>query len=173
MFRLLGILLGSAIAVAFLILLVGVPQIGNEPATEPVAVQLPLRAEPIVPVGPVAQAETHTETPAVPAPEIPDETVAEADPVTPPEPDPAPPAVVAALPEDAELRWYAFWSPFRSQIAANGFVAQLQRVTGLDYRVVSVKPGVYEVAFAYSSDTEIQANLSQISTATGLDIPGN
>ena len=71
----------------------------------------------------------------------------------------------------AELRWYAFWSPFRSQIAADGFVSQLQRVTGLDYRVVSVKPGVYEVAFAYAEDDEIAANLSQISAATGLDMP--
>jgi len=47
----------------------------------------------------------------------------------------------------------------------------LQRVTGLDYRVVKVKPGVYEVAFAYEDDGEITANLSQISAATGLELP--
>ena len=68
----------------------------------------------------------------------------------------------------AAPRWYAFWSPFRSEIAANGFVDRLQRVTGLDYRVVKLKPGVYEVAFAYKDDREIMANLSQISAATGL-----
>ena len=73
--------------------------------------------------------------------------------------------------EEASLQWYAFWSPFRSEIAANGFVAQLQRVTGLDYRVVSIKPGVYEVAFAYSDDTDIESSLTQISAATGLDLP--
>ena len=44
-------------------------------------------------------------------------------------------------------------------------------MTALDYRVVSVKPGVYEVAFAYSDDAEIETNLAQISTATGLDMP--
>ena len=73
----------------------------------------------------------------------------------------------------AEMQWYAFWSPFRSEIAATGFVAQLQRVTGIDYRVVKVEPGVYEVAFAYSEDDEITNNLSQISAATGLELPGN
>jgi hypothetical protein len=68
-------------------------------------------------------------------------------------------------------QWYAFWSPFRSEIAASGFVDQLQRVTGLDYRVVKVKPGVYEVAFAYIEDAEITDNLSQITAATGLQLP--
>lgn len=69
------------------------------------------------------------------------------------------------------LQWYAFWSPFRSEIAATGFITQLQRVTGLDYRVVKVKPGVYEVAFAYNDGEELTASLSQISRATGLDMP--
>lgn len=69
------------------------------------------------------------------------------------------------------LQWYAFWSPFRSEIAATGFITQLQRVTGLDYRVVKIKPGVYEVAFAYSDDDELTASLSQISRAAGLDMP--
>ncbi|MDH3441242.1 MAG: YtxH domain-containing protein, partial [Gammaproteobacteria bacterium] len=38
-----------------------------------------------------------------------------------------------------ELQWYSFWNPFRSEIAARGFVTQLEKVTGLDYRVVKVK----------------------------------
>ena len=59
----------------------------------------------------------------------------------------------------------------RSELAANGFVAQLQSVTGLDYRVVRVKPGVYEVAFAYENDDDISANLTQITAATGLELP--
>lgn len=44
-------------------------------------------------------------------------------------------------------------------------------MTGLDYRVVKIKPGIYEVAFAYADDTDIPINLSQISAATGLDMP--
>jgi hypothetical protein len=42
----------------------------------------------------------------------------------------------------------------------------------MDYRVIKLKPGVYEVAFAYSDDIDIQNKLSQISTATGLDLSG-
>jgi hypothetical protein len=71
----------------------------------------------------------------------------------------------------ADAQWYSFWNPFRSQIAADGFVAQLEKVTGLDYRVVKVKTGVYEVAFAYDDDEERRDKLSQISAATGLDLP--
>jgi hypothetical protein len=89
------------------------------------------------------------------------------------------PEIVAAMPRstpddsmlDSAPQWYAFWSPFRSEIAASGFVDQLQRVTGLDYRVVKIKPGVYEVAFAYIDDAEITDNLTQITAATGLQLP--
>lgn len=70
-----------------------------------------------------------------------------------------------------ELLWYSFWNPFRSEIAARGFVSQLEKVTGLDYRVVKVKAGVYEVAFAYDNDMERRTKLSQISAATGLELP--
>jgi hypothetical protein len=70
-----------------------------------------------------------------------------------------------------EMQWYSFWNPFRSEIAARGFVTQLEKVTGLDYRVVKVKTGVYEVAFAYNNDDERRTKLSQISAATGLDLP--
>jgi hypothetical protein len=70
-----------------------------------------------------------------------------------------------------EMRWYSFWNPFRSELAASGFVSRLEKVTGLDYRVVKVKTGVYEVAFAYGDDVERHAKLSQISAATGLDLP--
>ena len=76
------------------------------------------------------------------------------------------------LPPAADVSWYAFWSPFRSEIAADGFVAELQRTTGLDYRVVRLKPGVYEVAFAYLDESDIQEKLTRISTATGLDMSG-
>ncbi|MGI9261586.1 MAG: hypothetical protein ACR2QR_06110, partial [Woeseiaceae bacterium] len=72
-----------------------------------------------------------------------------------------------------ETQWYSFWNPFRSEIAANGFVTQLERVTGLDYRVVKVKSGVYEVAFAYDNNAERNTKLSQISAATGLELTGS
>jgi hypothetical protein len=74
-------------------------------------------------------------------------------------------------PAPVEPSWYSFWNPFRSEIAANGFVSQLERVTGIDYRVVRVKSGVYEVAFAYYDDSERSTKLSRISAATGLELP--
>lgn len=165
--RLLGILLGAALAVAILILVAGIPQISHGPVSEPVEVQLPLLPEPVAMVevppdpGIVALPSPETASP----PEVPSALAPEQDTAL----EPQRPAPDTAAIE--ELRWYAFWSPFRSQIAANGFVAQLQRVTALDYRVVSIKPGVYEVAFAYTDDAEIQANLSQITAATGLQVP--
>ena len=85
-----------------------------------------------------------------------------------PEPEPIP-AMEAPVAEPT--LWFSFWNPFRSEIAANGFVSRLEKVTGLDYRVVKVKTGVYEVAFPYSSDDERVSKLSRISAATGLDLP--
>ena len=66
--------------------------------------------------------------------------------------------------------WHTFWSPFRSKIAAQGFVARLQSVTGLDYRIDKLEIGVYEVAFAYADESEIPAKLARISAATGLEL---
>ncbi len=161
--RLLGVLVGSALAVAGLVVFVGIPEFTTESSVaEPTVITLPMRAEAPAPA-PAAtepqEAPQETVPAAVPVEpvvqEAPAEAVAEAPPATPEEP----------------LHWYAFWSPFRSEVAANGFVEQLQRVTGLDYRVVKVKPGVYEVAFAYEDDQEITARLSQISAATGLQLP--
>ena len=82
------------------------------------------------------------------------------------------PAVVpeARSPDAPDPAWHTFWNPFRSEVAATGFVRRLENVTGLDYRIAKVKAGVYEVAFAYQSDDELTANLAQISAATGLDL---
>ena len=170
MMRLLGILLGSAIAVAILILVAGIPQLTDERQPEPVDVQLPLLPEPVA----VVEATPPPPDPIVTAPPLPgpEPETEVAAPVEPEQAAAPQPLQLPATPASVEqLHWYAFWSPFRSQIAANGFVAQLQRVTALDYRVVSVKPGVYEVAFAYTDDADIQTNLSQIAAATGLDVP--
>ncbi len=159
MIRLLGAITGSALALAALLVLVGVPQFKAEPNDiERTVVTLPLRT---VPVKEVTEPEAIVESP--PKDEIPDsieEVVA------------VPETVVEVLLPDSQ-QWFAFWSPFRSEIAASGFVTQLQRVTGLDYRIVKIEPGVYEVAFAYAADEDISMNLSQISAATGLDLPEN
>ena len=170
MMRFLGVLVGSALAVAALVVFVGIPEFTTESSVaEEAVITLPMRPGPPAQepepeaAEPQAPAAAATEVPADP-PVASEPVVAEAE----TEPDPVEPPPVQTAPE---MHWYAFWSPFRSEIAANGFVDQLQRVTGLDYRVVKVKPGVYEVAFAYEDDQEITANLSQISAATGLQLP--
>ena len=82
-------------------------------------------------------------------------------------------AVAATAAADDEAgeparRWHAFWQPFRSEISAEGFRRRLEGVTGLDYRVVSPRPGEYQVAFAYRDEAERQENLAAIEAATGL-----
>ena len=196
MIRLAGILLGSTLAVALLLTLFGVPRFEHqsipsdsgvitlplqsatskavpEPATEP-----PREAVPADTVSPAAlpPAEPVPEPIVEPMPtqtaETPDATAPGGREATLPDFDNPDTSPAEPEPEPGEsLQWYAFWSPFRSEIAAKGFVTQLQRVTGLDYRVVKVKPGAYEVAFAYTDGDELTASLSQISRATGLDMP--
>lgn len=205
MIRLLGAITGSALALATLLVFVGVPQFKFESTSPaeagPSVVTLPLPTQPV---------EHTLEQAAMPAPHtfvearstLPEIADSAADPAAETAAEPAvsdiePPVESAAATDIAEElgepehvatvpqtqvadvpqiepdspNWYAFWSPFRSEIAATGFVDQLERVTGLDYRVIKLKPGVYEVAFAYSDDTEIAGNLSRISAATGLDMP--
>lgn len=157
MIRLLGFLVGSAASVGVILLLLGVPDFqSSEPVVEDriVATSTPSPEEPV--------AEMATESPAQRlAAEL-----LEASPLPVPEDEPVP--EVALLAE--EIKWHSFWNPFRSEIAANGFVSQLEEVTGFDFRVVKIKTGVYEVAFAYEDDIERHNKLSQIASATGLEL---
>jgi len=188
MFRILGFLLGSATSIAIILLVMGMPEfhakdavitqqrfdaaveklmakkqdagaVANEPVESPLPddVSTMTTAEPLV--------EKSQDEAKLFEPQFADAgsaTLATTD---------DPPASPEQPPLLNELQWYSFWNPFRSEIAANGFVSQLERVTGIDYRVVKIKPGVYEVAFAYDDDAERHAKLSQISAATGLDLP--
>ncbi len=175
MLRIIGILTGAALAVAFLVTMLGVPEF-SRPGTEvePPAPKMGSdhissaqeAASPDSATGPVEQEMGSDPINELgfggwqPGPEIvgpPGETE----------------AVAAELPEPVEEHWYAFWSPFRSELAANGFVSRLQETTGMDYRVVKVKTGVYEVAFAYTDDADIEDKLARISNATGLDVSGS
>ena len=156
MVRIVGILCGSAVAISFLIIVLGVPEFSPEPAPD-IADVVDEIAPPPMPTPPPEPAVDPVNEAQV---EAIIETIV------------APPVEPQAVPQTATESWYAFWSPFRSELAANGFVSQLQRTTGMDYRVVKLKPGVYEVAFLYSSDGDIETKLAQISAATGLEMPG-
>lgn len=178
MLKLIGILTGSALAVAFLIVALGVPDF-SAPAPEQEAVaaiaetpssgsvtELAISAPEVIEIAP--QPADFKEDLPPPAEEISSEPVSS---VTDPETEALIEQIFNPGPEEqVEENWYAFWSPFRSEIAARGFVAKLQESTGIDYRVVKVKTGVYEVAFAYVDDADIEDKLSRISSATGLNM---
>jgi len=197
MIRLVGILTGAALAVGLLLLVLGVPELAAPSDID--SRNVTVAAAPATPpeAPPISEAPRRPQPDPAPAlvPESDSEPVAESDPETVAEPDPEPVAEAAPAPEPAALanprpvpnaitpnavaeeaavtqNWYAFWSPFKSKIAAEGFVSELSRTTGLDYRVVKLKPGVYEVAVSYTDDTDIEDKLMRISTATGLDMSG-
>ena len=181
MIRLIGILTGSALAVAAIVITLGLPELT---ATNDLPVQVPPVVASAAPTAVVAvpnfvpqpEATPNTDVniaasseAALPAATVTEdvtaivaETVAEiaADPV-----------VMTPMVSPSQ-NWFAFWSPFRSEIAADGFISELQRTTGLDYRVVKLKPGVYEVAFAYSDPLDRDSKLDRIAAATGLDMSG-
>ena len=177
MLRLVGILTGAALAIAFLIVALGVPEFAKPEAEvnpEPI-LDMTAQLEPVTEPEPQAAVEAARE----PVAELEAEPMAEA--VAEPVSEPDYEALVEQIfapkpqtePEPASVigeNWYAFWSPFRSELAANGFVSKLQESTGIDYRVVKIKTGLYEVAFAYSDDEDIQDKLARISAATGLDM---
>ena len=164
MFRLLGILLGSAASLAAVLFLTGMPSFHLEDPTidqhrfdEAVEKLMARNREwnraAREKMKDVAEAGETTEKDVPPAAELS---------FSAPATDPLP---------LTDMQWYSFWNPFSTKIAASGFVSRLEEVTGLDYRVVKVKTGVYEVAFAYGDDDERRVKLSQISAATGLDLP--
>lgn len=179
MVRIVGILCGSALAISLLIVALGVPEFLPNPEEIPATVSEPVvksESEEIPAVvaeideiesDPTPQPATIVATSVEPSIEVPREETNE------PAAEVIPDTLFSAetpRPPSTE-HWYAFWSPFRSELAANGFVSQLQRTTGMDYRVVQLKPGVYEVAFAYEEDADIASNLATISSATGLEMP--
>jgi hypothetical protein len=174
MFRILGFILGSAVSVAGIFFVLGVPEI-NSSSFESDQARFDAALEKIRQKQSVVEelaAQPPAAEPATGESENIDENIAAI--VTPEQ---------GILPVDSELpaepqdlfdpqqRWYEFWNPFRSEIAAQGFVSQLEKVTGLDYRIIKVATGVYQVEFAYSSDDERRMKLSRISAATGLDLP--
>jgi len=165
MVRIVGILCGSALAISFLILALGIPEfLPKTEVTAEVVVEADNNPEPVQEPEPEPEPEPVIEMlveeviELVPE-EAPDKSFIEES------------FTEESIPQPSTEHWYAFWSPFRSELAANGFVSQLQKTTGIDYRVVRLKPGVYEVAFAYEAETDIETKLAAISAATGLEMP--
>lgn len=188
MFRLIGFVLGSAISVGAILLILGIPQFHlsnpnlDKGRFDQAVEKLKKKTRDVETiVRDVAEAVEETADEPPPAEDTPGETVSIVAEAPGGDADTSDDGAPAELPEYrlpvdtgpamVETHWYPFWNPFRSKIAATGFVSRLEKVTGLDYRVVKIKTGVYQVAFAYGSDEERRTRLSQISAATGLDLP--
>ena len=174
MFRILGFISGSAISIVGILLVLGVPEFNMssfetdqarfDAALEKIREKRPAIEETIKELV-ENEAAVETEPVAEKFVESAAENVAEG---------PLESIEIPADPQDifnAEQQWHEFWNPFRSEIAARGFVSQLEKVTGLDYRISKVEAGVYQVGFAYTSDDERRSKISLISAATGLDLP--
>jgi hypothetical protein len=198
MFRLLGFILGSIASIGAMVFLLGIPEIQLssfesdqarfDAAIDKIRDKQPDLAEVTDRVSDEIEeavaivSDLASETPGEPFVEIFD---AELDDAAQPEssddntteavaffdPDIELPAPAQADLANYEQHWHEFWNPFRSEIAARGFVTQLEKVTGLDYRIIKVETGVYQVGFAYMDDNERIAKISQISAATGLEFP--
>jgi len=178
MIRLLGFLTGSALTIGSILMVIGLPEL---PETSPDRMQVPVTAVPAAP------SEYIEPAPADPPPGLPDvdtvgATAIGADAVEAPAALIEAPLEATALPADPAVtpdpaaasespHWHSFWNPFRSEIAANGFASRLRSVTGIDYRVVRLKPGSYQVAFAYGDESERRSKIAQIESATGLNLP--
>lgn len=153
MIKFLGFLTGSAVSIGAILLLLGVPEIRLEPDSPDIAQVPEPTPEPI-----------QSMIPKQPAAEQPAVTTSQPTP-------PATPVEVEQAVAPLALQWHSFWSPFGSQIAATGFVSRLETLTGFDYRIVKVRTGVYDVAFAYTDESERLDKLSMIASAAGLDLP--
>ena len=186
MYRLLGFCLGSAASVSALMFLIGWPDFhltGDDDDSNryDVAVQklkAKQKATEGVDVETVPSPPTNADVTAAAAEsageltENPDtSTDADLGPLGPEQPPPELVTMDDGVPAEAPTEtWHTIWTPFRSRIAADGFVSRLESVTGLDYRVMQIQTGVYEVAFAYADQAELDTNLARISAATGLDL---
>ncbi len=176
MLRLMGFLLGSAIALIALLIFTDRP--GLEPARAVVEESLTLLDEHITTdAGSISAPEPRSEpTPETPvarekAPMPVKETSVDATPTesnsSPGTSDDAAP-LVARDPPSPQPRWHVFWSPFRNELSARGFADRLEHLTGMDLQVTRVGPGRYQVAFRYLGDAERQSKLAEIAAMTGL-----
>jgi hypothetical protein len=72
--------------------------------------------------------------------------------------------------DSGDASTYLFWSPFRSEWAAQGFAGRLTSVTRIPVEVVNAGPGKYRVAFSYQDEPERLARIRRIETITGLKL---
>jgi hypothetical protein len=85
--------------------------------------------------------------------------------------DAAGPEARLAIGSDSQ-RWEAFFTPFRSQASADGFVRFLQTATGREFRVTRAGPGEYRVWVRVGSADSTADRIAEIEAVTGMSIRG-
>ena len=170
MIRLLGFLTGSALMTGAIVAAIGLPELADTPDAITITPAVAPSAAPVAaPHEPVPDIVSEIGVDAIAA----DRATVDPLPITKDASTPPQPGILATAAPAAEQRWHSFWNPVRSEIAANGFATRLRSVTGIDYRVVRLAPGSYQVAFAYGDDNERRTKIAQIEQATGLELPEN
>jgi hypothetical protein len=71
---------------------------------------------------------------------------------------------------DETTRSHIFWSPFRSQWAAEGFARRLTNATQIPIEVVEAGSGQYRVAFDYRDEGQRLEHIERIESITGLKL---
>lgn len=84
--------------------------------------------------------------------------------------EPTPVAVEPPETPDLVSRNHLFWSPFRSELAAQGFAGRLSSATDVAVVVVEAGPANYRVGFDYRDEAERRVLIEQIETVTGLEL---
>ena len=65
---------------------------------------------------------------------------------------------------------HLFWSPFRSEWAAQGFAERLRVTTSVPVEVIRLESGQYRVGFSYRDEEERLALKERIEAITGLEL---
>lgn len=72
---------------------------------------------------------------------------------------------------DADARVETVWTPFYSQLSADGFARRMTGFTAHPFSVRREGAGRYQVVFAYTDEDERARVLSALATATGSEAP--
>jgi hypothetical protein len=198
MVKLIGFLVGSALAAAVLLAVVegGVwwhvltppppsaafetppaPRTGVEPRAMESAAETPEAAAETLESAADADPPDVVEDPALQLLAASSETVAHAGaglgPLAPAEPTleiPPPDWPTPLVFAPSQQGWTPIWQPFLSELSARGFAHRLSRLTDFDYRVSRIAAGRYQVELAYDSAEERNALLARIESITGLSL---
>jgi len=81
------------------------------------------------------------------------------------------PEVSASAVAKQDSGWQSVWTPFYSQLSAEGFARRLADTTARPFAVRKEAAGRYQVVFAYADEDERARMLEAFAAATGAEAP--